>query len=908
MNRSTPSQDAPLHEVITFYSYKGGTGRTMALANAACLLSTGKDCSQRVLAIDWDLEAPGLQYYLRPPGRESKEMTALGVVEYFTRVQAFLNEKKLDPAKDQDENAHRVLNEIPWASFCHTTRFANIDFMPAGRTDTSYQSRLAKLDWHQIYQLSPGLFRCFARQLVTVYDVVLIDSRTGMNDSSGICTSLMPDKLVVVFTPNRQSLAGIENLVNTSVKYRQASRDLRPLMVYPLPSRIDAERDELRQLWRHGDSTRVVEGYQPQFERIFQDAYSLEACELSTYCNEVQVQHSPDYSYGEDVAAIHANEGDRFSIVRSYQALLRWIQSSAAPWETPEIVQARHRLEMLLKEEADAMKDKSGINWSRMAIMQSEMLELVSEQRGVLHQETISIRERLIESLLRGGESISALQLLMELAKTLPELRTPVRVQSISTILETVAALRAKPGQDSTVVQLKQAVIKAAIDSLYIGKVLPDPTSMMVLEALGNTLRDTAPTEALALQQALAEIQTMLHGEEDPSTLTALANLATTLKALGDASKARMFEEEIFKVRLLKLGEGHPDTLEAMGSLAATLGTLGDLIKAREMQEKVLQLRLDLLGDDHPDTLNAMSSLAKTLRSIGDLSSARSLQEKVLDVYRRLFGEDHSNSISAAASLSAILKEQGDLLGAQALQKVQGISITPSNNPVFQGVTASGDLVLGDKVLGDNISGEKIGGDKLIINTSAKSEHIPAYIGSPPTPRQIKQGPWRVFLSHTSELRMYPDGGSYIDLAERAVSAEGHAIVDMADFSVSDAAPATVCQQRVRECDVLLGIYGLRYGSPVRDQPEVSYTELEFLTATDAGLPRLIFVMDADSEELGLPPRALIDPDYGDRQGAFMQRVKDSGLILQVFRNPEDLKAQVVRSLRQLSASTQSSA
>lgn len=64
MNRTTPSQDAPLHEVITFYSYKGGTGRTMALANAACLLASSKAGSLRVLAIDWDLEAPGLHYYL----------------------------------------------------------------------------------------------------------------------------------------------------------------------------------------------------------------------------------------------------------------------------------------------------------------------------------------------------------------------------------------------------------------------------------------------------------------------------------------------------------------------------------------------------------------------------------------------------------------------------------------------------------------------------------------------------------------------------------------------------------------------------------------------------------------------------------------------------------------------------
>ena len=48
--------------IITFYSFKGGVGRTMALANIAVLLvRSGK----KVLAVDWDLEAPGLDKYFK---------------------------------------------------------------------------------------------------------------------------------------------------------------------------------------------------------------------------------------------------------------------------------------------------------------------------------------------------------------------------------------------------------------------------------------------------------------------------------------------------------------------------------------------------------------------------------------------------------------------------------------------------------------------------------------------------------------------------------------------------------------------------------------------------------------------------------------------------------------------------
>jgi len=162
-------------------------------------------------------------------------------------------------------------------------------------------------------------------------------------------------------------------------------------------------------------------------------------------------------------------------------------------------------------------------------------------------------------------------------------------------------------------------------------------------------------------------------------------------------------------------------------------------------------------------------------------------------------------------------------------------------------------------------------------------------------------GMWRVFLSHTSELREYPEPGkSYVDRVERAVSAAGHGIVDMADFAAQDARPAAVCVEEVSRCDVYVGIYGLRYGSPVRDRPELSYTELEFEAASDRRMPRLVFLLDSRSQELAMPPAALVDREYGQRQDAFLQRVSDCGLTVQRFRNPDHLATLVERSLRKL--------
>ena len=77
----------------------------------------------------------------------------------------------------------------------------------------------------------------------------------------------------------------------------------------------------------------------------------------------------------------------------------------------------------------------------------------------------------------------------------------------------------------------------------------------------------------------------------------------------------------------------------------------------------------------------------------------------------------------------------------------------------------------------------------------------------------------------------------------------------------------------VRGCDVYVGVLGTRYGSPVRDKPQVSYAELEFDTATEAGLNRLVFVLDTTAAEVGIPPLRLIDLEFGARQEAFRCRV-----------------------------------
>lgn len=183
--------------INTFYSFKGGVGRTLALVNSAIeLVNRGK----KVLIVDFDLEAPGLGSFslLQPP------KATLGLVDYVTEF--------LESGKSPD------IRDYVYESKLNGDLKGQLWVMPAGRSDGGYANRLSTISWQDLYEKHDGylMFEDMKLQWQQALkpDYVLIDSRTGHTDVGGICTRQLPDSVSIFFLPNKQNLEGLIKVVH----------------------------------------------------------------------------------------------------------------------------------------------------------------------------------------------------------------------------------------------------------------------------------------------------------------------------------------------------------------------------------------------------------------------------------------------------------------------------------------------------------------------------------------------------------------------------------------------------------------------------------------------------------------------------------------------------------------------
>ena len=224
MPNAGESQPPREGQIVTFYSFKGGTGRTMALANVAWILAAN---GKRVLIADWDLESPGLHRFFQPfmeyrsePNGQASSISSADMrgrrwMPELVPTRSFAGNDEAEAARNEiativDEHIGRVKDYAIPLNWQFPEPGALHFLSPGKQANGDYQATLSALDWDNFYDnLHGGLFFDALRELLKRdYDYVLIDSRTGLSDIADICTVHLPDIVVDCFTLATQGIEG----------------------------------------------------------------------------------------------------------------------------------------------------------------------------------------------------------------------------------------------------------------------------------------------------------------------------------------------------------------------------------------------------------------------------------------------------------------------------------------------------------------------------------------------------------------------------------------------------------------------------------------------------------------------------------------------------------------------------
>jgi cellulose biosynthesis protein BcsQ len=323
--------------IATFYSYKGGTGRSMALANFAWIVAAS---GKRVLTIDWDLEAPGLHRYFRPFLIDPDLFETAGLIDTFWAfaaggVEALqaptlceADDLGFDVVEALEDSTRRLDYKFPTGGY--------IDFIGAGRQGHTYSEHVNTFNWKRFYELGGAtMLESVKSHLRTRYDWVLIDSRTGVSDTSGICTIHMPDTVVACFTLNRQSVEGIAAIMRSIHAFRSEKLDGSKIDLFPLAMRIENAEQRRLEIAR-GYARQLLAEFVPRAKNI----------NVREYWDQMEIAYRPAYAFEEMLSTF----GDASGATGAADTMLSQVESMAQRitgdpmLRAPEILEADRKL------------------------------------------------------------------------------------------------------------------------------------------------------------------------------------------------------------------------------------------------------------------------------------------------------------------------------------------------------------------------------------------------------------------------------------------------------------------------------------------------------------------------------------------------------------------------------------
>ncbi|TNH30999.1 tetratricopeptide repeat protein [Micromonospora orduensis] len=351
--------------VVTFYSFKGGTGRTMALANVAWILAAN---GRRVLVADWDLESPGLHRFFHPFLDAEAIQGTSGVIDMIRGYE--WESTRVDDRPDRWMEQYARVGRHAFSLRWNFPDGGRLDFLSAGRQNSDYAASVSGLDWDAFYNRLDGarFFEELRADMRRHYDVTLIDSRSGLGDIADICTLHLPDTLVDCFTLSDQGIDGAARVAH-SVRDRYRRRDIR---VLPVPMRVDQAEKE-----------RAEAGRLLAMRRFAGLPAGMTEAERRRYWAAVEVPYRPFYAYEETLATFGDPPGSPTSLLAAFETLTGILTDGAVTALPLMDESVRERGKARFRRRTEAIDDQIVLRCAPEDAIWAEWLERVLTSAGM---------------------------------------------------------------------------------------------------------------------------------------------------------------------------------------------------------------------------------------------------------------------------------------------------------------------------------------------------------------------------------------------------------------------------------------------------------------------------------------------------------------------------------------------
>lgn len=651
------SATASSGSIVTFYSWKGGVGRTMALANVAVQLARK---GRKILLVDWDLEAPGLdRYFLIGEGSDQLGKT---LPKNASGLMGLLDEAKLSASGTpnlecwQERLYHfTVPKSEGTASHPSIPTPGALHLLASGLGTVGYSQKVADFSWNDFFAESKGgeWLEALRGQWREQYDFVLIDSRTGLTDSGGVCTVQMPDVLVLVFTSNEQSLQdGLKFAQSVQTCRRDFAYDRAPLAVLPLLSRWSGDDEvDLGVLWlkrMDADLRPITSSWLP---KDFTPRDFLE---------KVRIPHVARFSFGEPLPVITHSISDNNLPGLAYESVAVLLETNLAA--AGRIIDPSYEP---LHYSAGYQNEEDLI---QLSLVQDDIslhreISRLSRLHGAQSLELLDFLNNAGMKLYTIGRFTDA-EPLMRRAVAISEARFGSHHPAVTFPLSNLALLLNDTNRLSEAEPLIYrclAIDESSLDANHpnIGR---DLNNLAQVLKASNRLAEAEPL----MRRALA-IDEANHGTEHPLVAIRLGNLAMLLKETNRQEEAEPLMRRALAIDEASLGTEHPQVAIQLNNLAMLLSNTNRLGEAEMLIRRALAINEASYGTDHPHVAILLNNLATVLMNTNRLKEAEPLMRRAFSINEASFGTDHPAVAKALHNLASLLHDSNRLTEAEPL-------------------------------------------------------------------------------------------------------------------------------------------------------------------------------------------------------------------------------------------------